>query len=61
MRRPITLTAAALAIALCGAAGPARADSAPSTEQQKNIKAVVVLIGANDYGLVAPVPTRAAE
>ena len=52
MRLPITLTTAALAIAF--AAGPANA--APSTEQQKSIKGVVVLIGANDYGLVAPVP-----
>jgi hypothetical protein len=60
MRRPITLTTAALAIAIGVAAGPAQADSAPSTGEQKNIKAVVVLIGANDYGLVAPVPIRAA-
>jgi uncharacterized protein (DUF1501 family) len=52
MRLPITLTTAALAIAF--AASPASA--APSTEQQKSIKAVVVLIGANDYGLVATVP-----
>lgn len=59
MRRPISLTIAALALAFGVAAGPAQADSAPSTEQ-KQIKAVVVLIGANDYGLV-PVPTRAAE
>jgi hypothetical protein len=54
MRLPITLTAAALAIAF--AAGPAQANAAPSAEQQKSTKAVVVLIGANDYGLVAPVP-----
>jgi hypothetical protein len=60
MRRPITLLAAA-ALATAFAAGPAQADSAPATEHQKNIKAVVVLIGANDYGLTAPVPDRAAE
>ena len=60
MRRPISLTIAALALAFGVAAGQAQADSAPSAEQQKHIKAVVVLIGANDYGLV-PVPTRAAE
>ena len=54
MRLPITLTTAALAIAC--AAGPAQADSAPSTERPENIKGVVVLIGANDYGLVAPAP-----
>ena len=59
MKRPITLTAAALATAF--AAGPARADSAVPTEQQKDIKAVVVLIGANDYGLTAPAPDRGAE
>ena len=61
MRRPITLAAVAAALAFAVAAGPAQADSAPSTEQQKSIKAVVVLIGANDYGLTAPVPARAAE
>ena len=52
MRLPIILTTAALTLAF--AAGPAQADAAPSTEQQKS-KAVVVLIGANDYGVVAPV------
>ena len=59
MRRPITFTAAVLALAF--AAGPAQAGAATSPEQQKNIKAVVVLIGANDYGLAAPVPDRAAD
>jgi hypothetical protein len=52
MRLPITLTTAALGFAF--AAGPAQAHSAPSTEQQKSGKAVVVLIGANDYGVVGP-------
>ena len=60
MRRSATLTAAALALALGAAAGPAQAASEPAPEQ-KNIKAVVVLIGANDYGLVAPAPARTAE
>src|SRR4051812_14703437 len=54
MRLSLTLTTAALATAF--AAGPAQADAAASTEQQKSSKAVVVLIGANDYGFVAPVP-----
>jgi hypothetical protein len=59
MTRSATLTTAALAIAI-GAAGPAQAATEPPPEQQKTIKAVVVLIGANDYGLVAPAPARAA-
>jgi hypothetical protein len=54
MRLPITLTTAALAIAF--AAGPAQAGAAPSTGHQGSTKGAVVLIGANDYGLVAPVP-----
>ena len=57
MRLPITLTAAALAIA--SAVGPAQADAAASTEQQKRVNGVVVLIGANDYGVVAPTAARA--
>jgi hypothetical protein len=61
MRRPITVTTAALAIAIGGAAGTAQAAPEPSTEQEKSIKAVVVLIGANDYGIVAPVPGKVAE
>jgi hypothetical protein len=56
MRLPITLTAAALAIAF--AAGPAQADSARTTQQQQSINGVVVLIGANDYGVVAPGPAQ---
>ena len=52
MRLPITVTTAALAIAF--AAGPAQADAAPSTEPQKSTSGVVVLIGANDYGVLAP-------
>ena len=53
MRLPITITTAALAIA--SAAGPAQADAAtPSTEPQKSTNGVVVLIGANDYGVLAP-------
>ena len=52
MRLPITITTAALAIAF--AAGPAQADAAPSTEPQKSTNGVVVLIGANDYGVLAP-------
>jgi hypothetical protein len=52
MRLPITITTAALAIAF--AAGPAQADAAPSTEPQKSTSGVVVLIGANDYGVLAP-------
>jgi hypothetical protein len=59
MRRPITFIAVALASAI--AAAPAHAGPPPSAEQQKDIKAVVVLIGANDYGLTAPVPAPAAE
>ena len=51
MRLPITLITAALAVAF--AAGPAQADSAPPTQQQKSTNGVVVLIGANDYGVVA--------
>ncbi len=51
MRLPITLTTAALAIAL--AAGPAQANATPATQQQKRTNEVVVLIGANDYGVVA--------
>jgi hypothetical protein len=57
MRLPITLSIAALAIAL--AAGPAQADSAPPTRQQESIDGVVVLIGANNYGVVASGDTRA--
>jgi hypothetical protein len=57
MRLPITLITAALAIAF--AAGPAQADSAPPTQQQKSIHGVVVLIGANDYGVLAPGPAQA--
>ena len=52
MRLPLAITTAALAIAF--AAGPAQADAASSTEQQKSTNGVVVLIGANDYGLLAP-------
>jgi len=52
MRLSLTIATAALAIAF--AAGPAQADAAPSAEQQKSISGVVVLIGANDYGLLAP-------
>jgi uncharacterized membrane protein len=63
MTRSITLTTAALAIAFAAAAaaGPAQAASATSPEHQKDAKGVVVLIGANDYGVVAPTPTRAAD
>ena len=57
MRLPIALTTAALAIAF--AAGPAEANAAPPTQQQKSSNGVVVLIGANDYGVVAPVPAQA--
>ena len=57
MRFPITLTIAALATAF--AAGPAQADSAPPTRQHESSDGVVVLIGANDYGVVAPKATRA--
>jgi hypothetical protein len=52
MRLPLAITTAALAIAF--AAGPAQANAASSTEQQKSTNGVVVLIGANDYGLLAP-------
>ena len=51
MRLPITLTTAALAVAF--AAGPAQADPARPTQQQTSTNGVVVLIGANDYGVVA--------
>jgi len=53
MRLPITITTAALAIGF--AAGSAQANAAPPTEPQKSTNGVVVLIGANDYGVVAPV------
>jgi hypothetical protein len=56
MRLPITLITAALAVAF--AAGPAEAGSARPTQQQKSINGVVVLIGANDYGVVAPGPAQ---
>jgi hypothetical protein len=52
MRLPLTITAAALAVTF--AAGPAQADAAPSSEPQRSTNGVVVLIGANDYGLLAP-------
>jgi hypothetical protein len=52
MRLPLTITTAALAITL--AAGTAQAAAATPTEQQKATNGVVVLIGANDYGLLAP-------
>ena len=52
MRLPITITAVAVALAF--AAGPAQADAAPSTEPHKSTNGVVVLIGANDYGVLAP-------
>jgi hypothetical protein len=57
MRLPITLIVSALATAF--AASSAQADSAPPTRQQESSDAVVVLIGANDYGVVAPGATRA--
>jgi hypothetical protein len=57
MRLPITLIVAALASAF--AAGPAQADSARPTPQQQSSDGVVVLIGANDYGIVAPSAARA--
>ena len=53
MRLPLTLTTAAVAIAL--AAGPAQADSSVPTQPPRSAQGVVVLIGANDYGVVAPV------
>jgi len=53
MRLPLTLTAAALAIAF--AAGPAQADSSLPPQPPTSTQGVVVLIGANDYGVVAPV------
>ncbi len=56
MRFPITLIIAAVAIAF--AAGPAQANSAPPTQQPKGSNGVVVLIGANDYGVVAPVSAQ---
>jgi hypothetical protein len=54
MRLPLALTTAALAIAF--AAGPAQADSSLPTQQPRSTQGVVVLIGANDYGVVAPAP-----
>jgi hypothetical protein len=57
MRIPLAVSAAAFAFAL--AAGPAQADPAPGTERKTGQQAVVVLIGANDYGVVAAVPSRA--
>ena len=57
MRLPPTLIIAALAIGF--AAGPAQADSAPPTRQQESSDGVGVLIGANDYGVVAPGAARA--
>jgi hypothetical protein len=59
MRRSLTITTAALAITFSAAAGPAHAASAPPPEPLNSIKAVVVLIGANDYGLTAPPRTVA--
>ena len=56
MRLPITLTTAALAVAF--AAGPAQADPARPTQQQTSTNGVVVLIGANDYGVVASGPAN---
>jgi hypothetical protein len=56
MKRLVTLSA--LAVACFGAAGTAQAAEDPPPPQ-KHIKAVVVLIGANDYGLVAPEPIPA--
>jgi hypothetical protein len=53
MRLPLALTAAALATAF--AAGPAQADSSLPTQPPRSTQAVVVLIGANNYGVVAPV------
>jgi hypothetical protein len=74
MRRSATLTAAVLALGLvaatpsANAAEPTAVTAQPATKPfdgtliaaDFNYKEVVVLIGANDYGLVAPTPTRAA-
>ena len=76
MRRSATLTTAALALALGATAGPAQAASEPTAATAQaaskpfdgtliaadfnHYTAVVVLIGANNYGLVAPNPTRTA-
>src|SRR4051812_35717023 len=57
MRLPIALITAALAVAFV--AGPAQADSPRPTQQQKSINGVVVLIGTNDYGVVAAGPAQA--
>ena len=57
MRLPITLMVTAVASAF--AAGPAQADSAPPTPQRESSDGVIVLIGANDYGVVAPSAARA--
>jgi hypothetical protein len=56
MRLPSTLIIAALATAF--AASPAQADSAPPASHEIS-DGVVVLIGVNDHGVVAPSATRA--
>jgi hypothetical protein len=56
--RRAAAVAAAAAIASCGAAGAAQADAPASDPRVDNIKAVVVLIGANDYGFADVDPSR---
>jgi hypothetical protein len=51
----LLLPAAALLVGLFAVSSPAVA-STPSTAQQPPSKAVVVLIGANDYGIVGGWP-----
>jgi hypothetical protein len=52
----ILALASAVVVACFGAAGVAQADSPPTVSSATNVKAVIVLIGANDYGIVANPP-----
>ena len=52
------VVASAVAVASWGAAGAAWADGPASRGEADNVKAVVVLIGANDYGFADVVPSR---
>jgi hypothetical protein len=58
--RTAALTAA-VAVAFCGAAGAAQASDATSPVSRSDISAVVVLIGANDYGFAESVSSRGPE
>ena len=75
MRRSAALTTAALALGLIAAVPSANAAEPTAVTAQaaskpfdgtliaadfNYVEAVVVLIGANNYGLVAPTPTRTA-